>query len=191
MLNEEQIESFQRNGFLNGGCVLDDAAIAELSEDLERIVQQGKRGFTEGERQPISFRDINALRTGDGGQPVWQIVNIWEASDPFHRLIYHPSIVKAVSQLTGEPALSVWHDQIQYKPASYGGATTWHQDAPLWPSIRPMTPVSAWIPLGRRGRRERMHVDGAREPQVGQSDCFSATPGETHRLDRIRRNRNL
>lgn len=48
MLNEEQIESFQRNGFLNGGCVLDDAAIAELSEDLERIVQQGKRGFTEG-----------------------------------------------------------------------------------------------------------------------------------------------
>jgi ectoine hydroxylase-related dioxygenase (phytanoyl-CoA dioxygenase family) len=28
-----------------------------------------------------------------------------------------------------------------------GGATGWHQDAPLWPSIEPMTPVSAWIPL--------------------------------------------
>ncbi len=147
MLNQDQVESFHRNGFLNGGSVLGDAEIAEFTEELERIVEQGKRGFKDDEPQPISFRDINALRTGDVKQPVWQIVNIWEASDPFHRLIYHPSIVKAVSQLTGEPALSVWHDQIQYKPASYGGATTWHQDAPLWPSIRPMTPVSAWIPV--------------------------------------------
>ena len=41
----------------------------------------------------------------------------------------------------------VWHDQVQYKPAEYGGATTWHQDAPLWPSILPNTMVTAWIPF--------------------------------------------
>ena len=41
----------------------------------------------------------------------------------------------------------VWHDQIQHKPASCGGPTRWHQDAPLWPIIRPMTPVSAWLPI--------------------------------------------
>ena len=68
----------------------DNVEITELTEDLERIVQQGKRGFKGGEQQPISFRDINAQRSGDEDQPVWQIVNIWEASDPFHRLIYHP-----------------------------------------------------------------------------------------------------
>jgi ectoine hydroxylase-related dioxygenase (phytanoyl-CoA dioxygenase family) len=85
----------------------------------------------------------------NGGQdkPVWQIVNIWEASKAFQRLTYHPLIVKAISQLTGENNLMVWHDQIQYKPAEFGGATTWHQDAPLWPIIKPMTPVSAWIPF--------------------------------------------
>ena len=70
MLNQEQVESFHRNGFLNGGCVLDNVEIAELTEDLERIVQQGQRGFKEGERQPVSFRDLTALRTGDGEQPV-------------------------------------------------------------------------------------------------------------------------
>jgi phytanoyl-CoA hydroxylase len=147
MLNQTQVAAFYRNGFLNGGRVLDDARILELTDDLERIVEHGKQGFHEGERQPVMFRDLNARRAGEGQQPVWQIVNIWEASDPFHRLIYQTSIVEAVSQLTDDQDLSVWHDQIQYKPASCGGATTWHQDAPLWPSIRPMTPVSAWIPL--------------------------------------------
>jgi ectoine hydroxylase-related dioxygenase (phytanoyl-CoA dioxygenase family) len=78
---------------------------------------------------------------------VWQIVNIWEASSAFERLIYHPTIVKGISQLTDAPNLMVWHDQIQYKPANHGGATRWHQDAPLWPIILPMTPVSAWIAL--------------------------------------------
>ena len=78
---------------------------------------------------------------------VWQIVNIWEASSAFEGLIYHPSIVKGISQLTDAPNLMVWHDQIQYKPPNHGGATRWHQDAPLWPIILPMTPVSAWIAL--------------------------------------------
>ena len=41
----------------------------------------------------------------------------------------------------------VWHDQIQYKPPSHGGPITWHQDAPLWPIIKPMTHVSAWVPM--------------------------------------------
>ena len=49
--------------------------------------------------------------------------------------------------MTGADDLMVWHDQIQYKPPGYGGVTSWHQDAPLWPIIRPMTPVSAWIAL--------------------------------------------
>jgi phytanoyl-CoA hydroxylase len=65
----------------------------------------------------------------------------------FRELIAHPFIVKAICQLTGFNDLQVWHDQVQYKPAEAGGATTWHQDAPLWPSIEPMTPVSAWIPF--------------------------------------------
>ena len=41
----------------------------------------------------------------------------------------------------------MWHDQVQYKPAEHGGATTWHQDAPLWPSILPNTMITAWIPF--------------------------------------------
>ena len=62
-------------------------------------------------------------------------------------MLNHPFIVQAIRQLTDCDDLQIWHDQVQYKPAGTGGATTWHQDAPLWPSIEPMTEVSAWIPF--------------------------------------------
>ncbi len=143
MLGRAQIERFHKNGFLNGGRVLADEELEELSDSLDRILEKGPEGFGPDEKKPVLFRNLG----GDEGHPVWQIVNIWEASPAFERLIYHPAIVKGISQLTGQEDLMVWHDQIQYKPANYGGATRWHQDAPLWPIISPMTPVSAWIPF--------------------------------------------
>ena len=147
MLTEQQVEEFNRNGFLNGGRVLGDGVVEELAAELDRILMNGEDGFAEGEPRPVRLRDLNEGRRESGPRPVWQVVNIWEASPAFERLLYTPAIVMAVSRLTAEPDLLIWHDQIQYKPASSGGATRWHQDAPLWPSIRPMTPVSAWIPL--------------------------------------------
>ncbi len=145
MLTDEQIAAFERDGLLNSGPILDDSEIEEITHGLNRVLDVGPEGFAEGEPQPVSYRNMRA--SAEGGQAVWQIVNIWEASPAFERLIYHPFIVKAISQLTGQRNLQVWHDQIQYKPAESGGATTWHQDAPLWPIIKPMTPVSAWIPM--------------------------------------------
>ncbi len=154
MLSKLQIEQFNRDGFLNGGRILDQAALEELGDDLQRILNIGPDGFQPGDKRPVIFRDLNAggyekdngiTRTSQ--TPVWQIINIWEASEVFRRLLYNPFIVKAVSLLTDHPDLMVWHDQIQYKPPKHGGATHWHQDAPAWPTISPLTPVSAWIPM--------------------------------------------
>lgn len=147
MLSDKQIESFEREGYLNGGVLLDNDEVIELREALESVLEIGPDGFEDDAPRPVSFRDLRSGGDGASDSPVWQIVNIWEASPAFERLIYHPFIVKAISQLTGQQDLQVWHDQIQYKPAETGGATTWHQDAPLWPIIKPMTPVSAWIPM--------------------------------------------
>ena len=144
MLTPQQLEEFNRNGFINAGPILDDSEIEELRAELARIMEIGPDGFEEGQPQPVLFRDMSG---GGGSSSVWQIVNIWEASPAFERLAYHPFITKAVSQLTGQADLMVWHDQIQYKPANRGGSTGWHQDAPLWPIIKPMTPVSVWLPL--------------------------------------------
>lgn len=153
MLTQQQIAEFDRNGFQNGGRVLDDAELEELSIDLDRIIAKGPDGFAPGEPKPVLYRDLAMFgyeaKPGETASPtpVWQILNIWEASPAFEKLLYNPKVVAMISQLTRMKDLSVWHDQLQYKPAMAGGSTTWHQDAPLWPTIAPMTPVSAWIPL--------------------------------------------
>ncbi|HIG54235.1 MAG TPA: phytanoyl-CoA dioxygenase family protein [Candidatus Latescibacteria bacterium] len=143
MLDQQQIDGFDRDGFLTISNLLSADEVAELSDALDKVLATGPDGFVEGEPQPVSFRSLS----GDEKHPVWQIVNIWEAMPAFEKLIYHPAIVEGISQLAGQQDLMVWHDQIQYKPAQYGGSTHWHQDAPLWPIIKPMTPVSAWIPF--------------------------------------------
>jgi hypothetical protein len=152
MLTQKQIDQFDHDGFLNGGRVLSDAELTELTGELDAVIAKGPTGFAANEPRPVLFRDLTNLSPdnpyGTGGStPVWQIVNIWECAPAFERLLYHPTVVKAITQLTKMNELMIWHDQLQYKPKEAGGATTWHQDAPLWPTILPMTPVSAWIPF--------------------------------------------
>jgi hypothetical protein len=142
MLSPEQVADFDRNGHLNGGRVLDDRDVDKLRDELDRVIADGRRGFA-GEPRPVRIADLSAGRGGE----VWQIVNIWEASPAYERLLYLKPVVEAISQLAHHPDIQIWHDQIQYKPPRHGGINNWHQDAPYWPVIKPATPVTAWIAL--------------------------------------------
>lgn len=142
MLSEEQIQEFHRNGYVRGGRVLSDEQVELLRSEIQRVIEQhGQPGVP----QPVSLRNLNGDRPD---APVWQIVNIWEASRPFRDLlIFNQRIAEEMAQLTGASQLRIWHDQVQYKPPAYGGTTMWHQDAPLWPILAPMTEVTAWVAL--------------------------------------------
>ena len=141
MLSNQQIEQFNRDGYLRSRRVLSEEQVELLRAELARVIADDEKP---GVPQPVLLRNLN----NDGGAPVWQIVNIWEASAPFKDLVIkNPVIAEEMSQLTGAAQLRIWHDQIQYKPPLVGGTTGWHQDAPLWPIIQPMTEVSAWVAL--------------------------------------------
>lgn len=140
MLTEAQVAQFKQNGFLNGGLVLNDAEVEELRTELARVIEQKDVADID---QPVRIVNLS----GKEDQPVWQIVNIWMGSPAYKKLVVHPEITKAVAQLTEASQLRIWHDQIQYKPAEVGGVNMWHQDAPLWPIIAPMTEVTAWVAL--------------------------------------------
>jgi len=155
MLTDNQVGQFQREGYLRGGTVLSEEQVGILQEEMARVIQEKDRGDLP---QPVSCSNL----TNNAESPVWQIVNIWEASAPYRELIAQPTIVEEMAQLTGASALRIWHDQIQYKPPSKGGVNMWHQDAPLWPILAPMTEVSAWVALD--------DVD----PENG---CMSMVPG--------------
>jgi ectoine hydroxylase-related dioxygenase (phytanoyl-CoA dioxygenase family) len=155
MLTQSQIDSFHTNGFVNGGTVLDDDEVETLRSETMRVIAQRERGDIQ---QPVLVRNL----ARDDTAPVWQIVNIWMASKPFRRLIDHPQITYGLHQLTDAAELRIWHDQIQYKPPEIGGVNMWHQDAPLWPILAPMTEVTAWVAL-----------DDADE----SNGCMSMAPG--------------
>jgi phytanoyl-CoA hydroxylase len=155
MLTPAQIQFFHANGFVNGGHVLSDEEVETLRAETMRVIEERERTDIP---QPVLVR--NLARNDDA--PVWQIVNIWMASEPFHRLMSHPDITTGLAQLTDAKELRIWHDQIQYKPPQIGGVNMWHQDAPLWPIIAPMTEVTAWVAL-----------DDADE----SNGCMSMVPG--------------
>jgi ectoine hydroxylase-related dioxygenase (phytanoyl-CoA dioxygenase family) len=145
--NEQQPErragpTVHERGFLLGDTVLSDEEVEALRADTTRVIE--RQDEIPAERRPVQIVNL----TGKGDAPVWQVVNIWQASDPFRALVEHPRIASDIAQLTGAAQVRLWHDQIQYKPAQTGGANMWHQDSPLWAPLQPKDQqVTAWVAL--------------------------------------------
>ncbi len=155
MLSQQQIEQFHAKGFLNAGKVLDMDQIEILRDEVMRTIEQRTDPSI---KQPVSCRNLSRVET----EPIWQILDIWISSPPFRKLLAQPQITEGLAQLTGARELRVWHDQIQYKPPQKGGVNMWHQDAPLWPIIAPMTEVTAWVAL---------------DDADAENGCMSMVPG--------------
>jgi ectoine hydroxylase-related dioxygenase (phytanoyl-CoA dioxygenase family) len=139
MLDQEQIDSFHRNGFVLGWKVADDAFVEELRAEMARVIAEKDRNDIP---QPVMLHNM-----GSAEAQVWQIVNISDASPAFRRLVCSPDLAKTLSDLMHAGVVRLWHDQVQYKPAAVGGVNKWHQDAPYWPSITPDDQVTAWVAL--------------------------------------------
>lgn len=141
MLTQTQVDTFREKGFLLGNRVLTDEQVEKLRTELARVIDNYEKTDVP---QPVRIANLG----GREESPVWQIVNIWEASSAYHQLVYNPIIVEEIGQLTSATELRVWHDQIQYKPPKIGGVNKWHQDSPLWGILMPKTSqVTAWVAL--------------------------------------------
>ena len=140
-LTDLQVDLYRRNGFVNGGPVLDDETAEVLRAETLRVIADRDNPQV---KQPVLLRNL----TKDDDRPIWQIVNIYEASPAFQKLITNPVIAGMAAQLSGARELRVWHDQIQYKPQAHGGRLHWHQDSPAWPTLQPKdAQITAWVAL--------------------------------------------
>ncbi len=141
MITAEQLEQYRRCGFVNGGPVLDDATVELLQSEVLRVIDDRNNSSVQ---QPVSLSNLS----GDDAHPIWQIVNIWEASPAFRTLITDSKVPAMAAMLSDAKELRVWHDQIQYKPKEKGGQLHWHQDSPLWATLQPKdAQITAWIAL--------------------------------------------
>ena len=169
---QQLAEEFQQRGFANGGQVIDEKTCEILNKEVLRVIAERDR---EDIPQPVLTRNLNG--SGDNGsesdedgsashKPIWQILNIWQASKPFHDLLFHSGIAEMAATCLGAKSLRIWHDQIQYKQAEVGGELGWHQDAPYWPNITPNdAQITAWVAL------DDVDIDNG---------CMSMVPG-SHR----------
>ncbi|MGC8780788.1 MAG: phytanoyl-CoA dioxygenase family protein [Anaerolineae bacterium] len=140
-LTELQMDLYRRNGFVNGGPVLDEETVEILREETLRVIRDRDNPAV---KQPVLLRNL----TNDDERPIWQIVNIYQASPAFQALVTNPVIAQMAAQLSGATELRIWHDQIQYKPQEHGGRLHWHQDSPAWPTLQPKhAQITAWVAL--------------------------------------------
>jgi ectoine hydroxylase-related dioxygenase (phytanoyl-CoA dioxygenase family) len=141
MLTNEQIQQYRRSGFVNGGPVLDDATVETLQREVLRVIEERDKSDVP---QPVRVANLSS----DAEHPIWQIVNIWQASPAFQALSCNPKIGGMAAELSGASELRIWHDQIQYKPKELGGRLHWHQDSPLWATLQPKDgQLTAWVAL--------------------------------------------
>ena len=84
--------------------------------EVIRVIDQRERNDIP---QPVRARNLST----DDSRAAWQIVNIWQASPPFRRLMMRSEITSPICHLAGAQELRIWRDQIQYKPPEIGGQT--------------------------------------------------------------------
>ncbi len=158
MLPSSTVSAFQRDGFVNAGPAISPSEADELAQEVLRVIADKDKP---GVAQPVSVRNL-----GRADAPIWQIINIWEASAAFRRLLANPRITQAASQLLDGREIRLWHDQIQYKPVAVGGVNMWHQDSPYWPALQPKDQqVTCWIAL---------------DDADADNGCMSMVPGSQH-----------
>ncbi len=174
---EEITREYTEKGYALGGKLLEDRDIEELREELDRVIRDRDR---EDAGQPVILRNF----AKEEGKMIWQIVDIWKASDAFRKLVFNAELARTAAALAGANELRIWHDQIQYKPASTGGVNMWHQDSPAWQVLQPKdAQVTAWIALddvdeenGCMSMVAETHRLGVRRDLLREIDSFDGLP---------------
>ena len=123
LLSDHQVYLYKQNGFVNAGPLISEAEATELADEILSVVDH-----REDQTRPQPIRVANLSR--EDQRPIWQIVNIWQASEAFKKLLKNAKLKYYISKLTGKSDFKIWHDQVQYKPSHVGGRLSWHQDLP-------------------------------------------------------------
>src|SRR5690606_23455605 len=111
MLTAEQIRTFKTRGYVKGPKILSDEQTDVLREEVLRVIADRDK---KDQPQPVLCHNMS----GNADAPVWQVVNIWMASEPFKQRGTSDVVASLVAELIDAKELRIWHDQIQYKPAS-------------------------------------------------------------------------
>jgi ectoine hydroxylase len=135
MFTPEQIEQFNRDGFVTVPGFFSAEEVAVLQDEIERFKADGllRNVATEGDGKTHSTTKKNL-----------QLCPTYPHSPRFKALPFDEKVVAAVSALVGDP-VRLKLDQVFLKPAKDGAGTSWHQDNAYFRVEDPTKGVGMWI----------------------------------------------
>jgi ectoine hydroxylase-related dioxygenase (phytanoyl-CoA dioxygenase family) len=141
-LTQEQVDFFFQNGYLRYGKILEDAEIESLRREYDRVFAEAN---TNKQFNNLADNNRDAAAAKTAPKQMLQILNMFEVSLPFRRLVHDDRLLDIVQDLIGSNIM-LFHDQALFKPARTGGAVFWHQDNAYW-KCAPANLVSCWLTL--------------------------------------------
>ena len=149
-LSQQQIDSYQENGFTVVEDFLSSEELEEWRAALEEALQhRGNYALprtVENEMNAEPRQDTEAeSATAYYANVFIQRVNLWMDNPRMKELILDERIGKMACELEGIDAIRVWHDQTLIK-APWGNPTGWHLDNPYW-SFHSEHAISIWVAL--------------------------------------------
>ena len=123
VLSREQVEAFNRNGYIKGIQIFDEEEIGE------------QRRF---------FDDILAQTLAVGGSS-YALSSAHIKYGKVYDTLTHPRIVACIRDLLGEEVIA-WASQYFCKLPGDPRVVSWHQDASYWP-LTPSRAITAWLAI--------------------------------------------
>ena len=150
LLDTQQVETFQRDGFLVVENVFPSAQRALYGDAVDAAVAR---------RAGDDLREVKDKTIYE--QSFIQCMNLWEDSPDVRPLTFDQRMGAMAAELLGAEAVRIWHDQALYKEPG-GRETDAHQDRPFWP-IDPPQQITAWVPFdgSRRGQGAMAYIPGS------------------------------
>jgi len=139
-LTDEQVDFFNKNGYLAGVKMLDDHQTEKLRKELTELADVNHPGHG-------LFYEFHSNESADPSTILFHALGAWRITPGFHDVLWNPRFVMAASQLLGNKAVRFWHDQLFWKPAKKGGVVAWHQDYSYWTRTKPIAHLTCWCGL--------------------------------------------
>lgn len=118
-LSEEELNRFERDGFLFYPAFFSKEEITECIQELGRLSQDER----------LCHSDMVILEPES--QEIRSIFSIHTLSDHFRRLVRDSRILDRANQLLGSPTY-IHQSRINYKPGFKGKGFNWHSDFETW-----------------------------------------------------------
>ena len=138
-LSEEQIASYQENGFLVIENFLSADELAHWSQTTDEAVEQRLAATRKPETSEAGEAETYYA------QVFTQCLKLADTHAGMRELMLDARLGRMAGTLAGVEGIRIWHDQALFKPP-YGNPTAWHLDNPFW-SFSSRDALSLWVAL--------------------------------------------